>query len=72
MLSLPRLMSGGGRGATGPWTGQMKTILLTALALVSALLTASCDVTGTAPPDSAYAQPGVGGNSIGDPGFGSP
>ena len=49
----------------------MKTMLFATLALVSALLTASCDVTGTAPPDSAYGQ-ADGMNQIGQPGYGSP
>ena len=50
----------------------MKTMLLATLSLVAVLLTASCDVTGTAPPDSAYGQQGDGMNQIGQPGYGSP
>ncbi len=50
----------------------MKTLLFATLSLLSVLLTAACDVTGTAPPDSVYGQQGDGMNQIGQPGYGSP
>jgi hypothetical protein len=49
----------------------MRTLCLTTLGLALALLTAGCDVTGTAPPQSAYVHQG-GLNYIGEPGSGAP